>query len=128
MSYRTPYLSTNLSLFLQLQYILHTRCIGLEAERIALTRPLAGGVRESPDKLHILTPWLVQPAALAQGLELHGAGGGQGVLLLEVRDGDGLHGLVSLHQQLPDLLQNLTIKILNTQTLKMSTLYLTFYS
>ena len=39
-------------------------------------------------------------------LELHGAGRGEGVLLLEVANGDGLHGLVGLHQQLADLLQH----------------------
>jgi hypothetical protein len=59
---------------------------------------LTGEVRQPPHKFHVLTAGLIQPV-----LELHGAGGCQGVLLLEGGDGDRLHGLVHLHQQFPDL-------------------------
>ena len=63
-------------------------------------------IGKSLDKLHVLTPGLVEAGALAQCLELDRRGSGEAVLLLKVADSHSLHGLISLHEKLPDLLQN----------------------
>ena len=63
-------------------------------------------VREPLHKLHVLAPGLIEPGAFAKRLELNRGGGREPLLLSEVADGHRLHGLVGLHQQLPDLLKN----------------------
>ena len=94
-------------MLLELEDVLHAGSVGLEVEWIALTGSLTGGVRQPPDKLHVLRAGLVEAAALTESLELDRARGGEGVLLLEISHSHRLHGLVSLHQQLADLLQHL---------------------
>ena len=97
---------THLSLLLQAEHVVQPLCVGLEAERIALREASDLGLGQPLHKLHVLAPGLVEAGALAEGLELDGAGGGEGVLQLEVADRHSLHGLVRLHEQLADLLED----------------------
>ena len=93
-------------MFVKAQNVVESLRVGFKGERIPFRKPVEIRVGDPFHKLHVLAARLVQPRALAQGLELDGRRRGETLLLSKVADGHSLHGLVSLHQQLPNLLKD----------------------
>ncbi len=95
-----------LSLFVKAQNIVESFCVGFKGEGVPLRKPVEIRIRDSFYKFHVLAARLVQPRAFAQRLELNRRRRCETLLLAEIADGHSLHGLVCLHKQLSDLLEN----------------------